>query len=121
MNNIESPEQITNILTIVLGVMIGILILLIFVYLIVKSRENRKKKKENPKHTMIETKNIENNKELRKSIKEYTKQPIENFMEFDSIEDFMIIQKNGTRFLMVVECQGVNYDLMSGVEKTAVE
>ena len=33
----------------------------------------------------------------------------------------MIIQKNQTRFLMVVECQGVNYDLMSGVEKNSVE
>ena len=25
------------------------------------------------------------------------------------------------KYLMVVECQGVNYDLMSGVEKTGVE
>ena len=33
----------------------------------------------------------------------------------------MIIQKNGNRYLMVVECQGINYDLMSGVEKTSVE
>ena len=33
----------------------------------------------------------------------------------------MIIQKNNTRFLMAIECQGINYDLMSGVEKTGVE
>lgn len=49
------------------------------------------------------------------------RQSIFNFMEFDTIDDNMIIQKDGTRFLMVIECQGVNYDLMSGIEKTSVE
>ena len=49
------------------------------------------------------------------------KQSIFNFMEFDTVEDNMIIQKNGTRYLMVIGCQGVNYDLMSGVEKYSVE
>ena len=42
-------------------------------------------------------------------------------MEFDKIEDNMVITKNGTKYVMVVECQGVNYDLMSSVEKNAVE
>ena len=42
-------------------------------------------------------------------------------MEFDKIEDNMIVQKNGNRYLMVIECQGVNYDLMSSMEQTAVE
>lgn len=42
-------------------------------------------------------------------------------MEFDKIEDNMIIQKKGKRFIMVVECQGINYDLMSQAEKVSVE
>ena len=49
------------------------------------------------------------------------KQSIFNFMEFDNVEDNMIVQKNGNRYLMVINCQGVNYDLMSGVEKNSVE
>ena len=49
------------------------------------------------------------------------KQSIFNFMEFDTVRDNMIIQKKGTRYLMVVECQGINYDLMSGIEKTSIE
>lgn len=49
------------------------------------------------------------------------KQSIFNFMEFDTVDDNMIIQKDGTRFLMVIECQGINYDLMSGMEKAGVE
>ena len=42
-------------------------------------------------------------------------------MEFDKIEDNMIVQNNGTRYLMGIECEGINYDLMSEVEKVSVE
>ena len=56
-----------------------------------------------------------------KTAKSYTKESIFNFMEFDRVEDNMIVQKGGKRFLMVIECQGINYDLMSDMEKTAVE
>ncbi len=43
-------------------------------------------------------------------------------MEFDTVEDNMISTKNGGKYvIMVVECQGINYDLMSEVEKNAVE
>lgn len=53
--------------------------------------------------------------------KSYNKQSIFDFMDFDKIEDSMIIQKKGKRFLMAIECQGINYDLMSGIERTSVE
>lgn len=55
------------------------------------------------------------------SVQTYTKKSVFDFMEFDKIEDNMIVQKNGKRFVMVVECQGINYDLMSGIERTGVE
>ena len=43
------------------------------------------------------------------------------FMEFDGVEDNMIVQDGGKRYLMVIECKGVNYDLLSEVEKNGVE
>ena len=49
------------------------------------------------------------------------KKSVFRFMEFDNIEDNMIVQDGGTRYLMVIECKGINYDLLSGVEKTSVE
>ena len=49
------------------------------------------------------------------------KRSIFRFMEFDTVEDNMIVQDNGKRYLMVIECKGVNYDLLSGVEKNSVE
>ena len=44
-----------------------------------------------------------------------------SIFEFEKIEDNMIIQKSKKKYLMAIECQGINYDLMSGVEKTSVE
>lgn len=46
---------------------------------------------------------------------------INDFMEFDEIVDNMIVRKNRTQFVMVLQCNGVNYDLMSQDEKIAVE
>ena len=109
-------NSLTQILTILLGVMIFILMILSIIFLVLKTNEN---KKENKK---VENKNISKEKaKAKNSNTEYSKQSIIDFMEFDKIEDNMIIQKDGKRYLMVVECQGVNYDLMSRVEKVAVE
>ena len=56
-----------------------------------------------------------------KKFKEYKTASVMDFMEFDTVVDNMISQKNGNRYVMVVECQGINYDLMSEVEKNSVE
>ena len=52
---------------------------------------------------------------------ELSRQSIFEFMEFDEIVDDMIVRKNGTQYIMVLQCNGVNYDLMSEQEKIAVE
>ena len=44
-----------------------------------------------------------------------------DFMEFEKIQDNMIVVKNKKKYLMVIECKGVNYDLMSQPEKVGVE
>lgn len=64
--------------------------------------------------------NIDISPETKKEDKS-DKKSVFRFMEFDSIEDNMIIQDGGSRYLMVIECKGINYDLLSGVEKTSVE
>lgn len=64
--------------------------------------------------------NIDISPETKKEDKS-DKKSVFRFMEFDSIEDNMIIQDGGSRYLMVIECKGINYDLLSGIEKTSVE
>lgn len=109
-----SSESTTKLIQLLIYILIPIIIavfclifFLVFNYLKEKKLKDDKKKNEiKPAST---NSNVQN------------KQSIFNFMEFDTVKDNMIIQKKGTRYLMVVECQGINYDLMAGVEKTSVE
>ncbi|MCI8481832.1 MAG: hypothetical protein HFJ27_01780 [Clostridia bacterium] len=108
----SSADQVTQFLTIILFIMIFILIILAaaFVYFWMKSKKKKQQEEIN-----------EGSSDAKKIAREYTKQSIFKFMEFEGIEDNMIIQKKGMRYVMVVECQGINYDLMSEGEKIAVE
>ena len=110
-------NQMINLLTTLLGIMICILVVLsiIFVVLKMKSNKPQKDKKDKKSEKSVKTSTTHTTQQ------EYNKQSIFKFMEFDKIQDNMIIQKDGKRFLMVVECQGINYDLMSGIEKNSVE
>lgn len=114
----NSAEQLTNMLMIVLMIMVFILIVLAVVYLVIRMNANKKQKSNSINDT---NKSTTVTSDAKKIAKEYTKESIFKFMEFDKIEDNMIVQKNGNRYLMVVECQGVNYDLMSEAEKVSVE
>lgn len=109
-------NQITKILTIALIIMVVMLLMLIIAYIILKAKNNKKEKKENGKLD-------ENGKEIKSQelSKEAGKKSVIDFMNFYSIQDDMIIQKKGRKFLMVLQCQGINYDLMSEMEKNSVE
>lgn len=115
----DNLQQITFILEIVIAIIIVAVIVAAAVYAIMKLKISKLQKENNDDQ-------IESNSKNQKSKQPsgtpgYSKHSIFNFMEFDRIEDNMIVQKNGKRFLMVLECQGVNYDLMSDMEKTGVE
>lgn len=108
----DSIQTLTTILSIVLAAMIVLLLVLVGIFAI------NKIKKQN-----VETKNNNKKDANGKKIKEkvFKVESVNDFMDFDTIVDNMISQKNGMRYIMVVECQGINYDLMSDVEKNSVE
>ena len=121
-----SNDTISQVLLVVLGIMIFVLFVLIAIFLALKVRENQRNKKtkdilEGNEQITSGKKKIENKLNKENQNISYNKQSIMNFMEFDKIEDNMIVQKKGKRFLMVVQCQGINYDLMSQAEKIGVE
>ena len=109
-----SNDQIMSLLYIALGVIVLIVVALVAFLVIIKLKDGKSKK--DSKTNNNDGKNSSTN---TSTVSE--KQSVFDFMEFDKIEDNMIIQKNGNRFIMVVNCQGINYDLMSSVEKTGVE
>lgn len=114
MNN----GQLASILVVVLGVMLFILLTLIGILVFLKYRQVKSEKNIPSNNDKKENKNDKKKSKIQES---YNIQSVFDFMEFDKIEDNMILQKNGKRFLMIIKCQGINYDLMSGVEKTSVE
>lgn len=110
----DNTGFLTIILYVMLAVMGALVIALAFVYLNIKLKERKIKAEENKRNTP-------ENENAKKTTKTFSIGSVFDFMEFDKIEDNMIIQKNGARYVMVVECQGINYDLMSQAEKVGVE
>ncbi|MBQ8299085.1 MAG: hypothetical protein IJX99_04335 [Clostridia bacterium] len=100
-------DLLITVLIIILAIALGGIIVLIML----SSKGNASRLEENSQ------------KELSKSNPKATfnKHDVMKFMEFDKIEDDMIIQENGNKFIMVLRCQGINYDLMSETEMLAVE
>lgn len=92
---------------IVLSFVLGLIAFLIFE----SSRGNAKRLE----------KNSQKEGEKAKERMNFNREDVLKFMEFDKIEDDMIIQDNGNKFIMVLKCQGINYDLMSETEMLAVE
>lgn len=106
-------ETIDMLKIMAIGIFFLIMILVLIYWLL--SRKKQMPNKTNSKE------HFEGGNSVKKSDKVYTQVPVTEFFEFDKIEDNMIIQDKGQKYLMLIECDGINYDLMSKVEKTSVE
>ena len=103
-------------------IIIGIIIVLILVYLYLMKPKAPKAVRE--KEEMIgdvADASKTNDQNYGKFTGNLTRESIFEFMEFDEIVDSMIVRKNGTQYIMILQCNGVNYDLMSEDEKISVE
>lgn len=109
-----SPVNILNIILVILVFVIAGLVLLYF-YI---GYRNKNKTKEEIKLAEKKGKSSEYTSSVQANL---PRESILKFMEFDEIKDNMIVRKNRTQYVMVVQCQGVNYDLLSEKEKIAVE
>lgn len=102
----------------IIFIMIGLVGLYIYITRPKKVKETR------PQETLIED-NSEEKKKVEQNYGKFTgnltKESIFDFMEFEEIVDNMIVRKNGTQYIMILQCNGVNYDLMSEQEKISVE
>ena len=111
----NSSQILTIILYIMLIIMFVLLFVLAFIYINMKVKKKQQEEEE-------KIKSGEQQPQVEKGkTKTFTVASVFDFMEFDKVEDNMIVQKNGNRYVMVIECQGINYDLMSQAEKISVE
>ena len=112
-------QQINNYATI-LGIIIVVIVILLFALVVVYfMSRNKKEKKQNGTSDFSSPE--EAKAKATSKAKTFAVESVIDFMEFEKVEDNMIVGKNGMKYLMVVECQGINYDLMSEIEKNSVE
>lgn len=116
-------ESIIPLLQVSIYVIIGIMIALVFLYIYLMRPEQIKEQKESQ---LIESEDPEEaakkkDQNYGKFHGELTRESIYEFMEFDEVVDNMIVRKKGSQYIMVIQCNGVNYDLMSEQEKIGVE
>ena len=112
-------QQINNYATI-LGIIIVVIVILLFALVVVYfTSRNKKEKKQNGTSDFSSPE--EAKAKATSKAKTFAVESVIDFMEFEKVEDNMIVGKNGMKYLMVVECQGINYDLMSEIEKNSVE
>jgi len=99
-------------------------LLLIILYFITRPKKIEVSTKKDSDDSLL-TQNDENKSVKIQNYGKFTsnlsRESILDFMEFDEIVDNMIVRKNGTQFIMILQCNGVNYDLMSEDEKIGVE
>lgn len=107
-----------DMLNLILVVILGFIVLLGLIAVLLIFKMRKKDKPEKQEAIKIQSKEENSNLISRtgKSINSIYK-----FMEFDEITDNMIARKNRKQYVMVIQCKGINYDLLSEDEKNAVE
>lgn len=97
-----------------------IMIIVIIIALNLSKGSGKKNEKKDDKND--DKKDSKEKVEVKKNdFEQVKKESIYKFMDFDDVKDNMIIRKNGEHFAMVIQCKGINFDLMSEDEKLAVE
>lgn len=99
-------------------ILILFVLIIIFISLSLKKKKNEKDIEKTSNTVNPEQNSVKNNVVQTKM---YSTNDVKNFLDFDEIKDNMIVQDKGKRYVMAIQCQGVNYDLMSGIEKVSVE
>ena len=119
-----SPAEKAQLLDMGAIALVFVVILLALYFFYLNSKKPQKKQRNEGKDSVSE----DQEQGEKKKVEEYgrfqgvlTRESIKEFMEFDEIVDNMIVRKNRDQYIMVLQCNGVNYDLMSEQEKISVE
>lgn len=120
MNSLSQIEMLNLIMIGIIGVMGLLSLLVVFIIIRMRIKENERTAENSSQIIGGQSNNqVKKTNLITRDGKEIDS--IYQFMEFDSITDNMIIRKNREQFVMVIECKGINYDLLSNDEKSAVE
>ena len=108
--------------SIILLIGFGIVLLIFGVYLLYDKNKGKAK----PSSTRTSTNSGKSTQEttqmgVKKPAKQVEQHDMSGFIKFDKIANDMIYQNKGERYTMVIQCKGINYNLMSEIEQMAIE
>lgn len=116
-------SEMIPLLRVGIWIIVGIMVLLVLLYIYLMKPRTQKSEK-NEDESLVENAD-ENKKKVNQDYGRFTgnltRESIFEFMEFDEIVDNMIVRKKGEQYIMILQCNGVNYDLMSEQEKISIE
>ena len=112
-------QALTQILMMALSISVVILFILIVLFVIITLKKKKHEKSQKAEQIKVNLEAKQPSNVIQTKV--YSTENVKNFMDFDEIKDNMIVQEDGKRLVMVIQCQGVNYDLMSSIEKIGVE
>lgn len=98
---------------------IGIIMILIMgiIFVVMNSSAPKKTNATNQTNTEEKLEGVKRNQKDASTLKK----DVFDFMEFDDVVDDMIVQNHKRKYSMVIQCKGINYDLMSEVEQLSIE
>lgn len=108
-------------LNLILIVILILILILGFIAAILIFKMRKSKEPKNNNEIQVRNQNQAQNKPNMITRDGKTIDSIYKFMEFDEVLDNMIVRKGRKQYAMVIECKGINYDLLSEDEKNAVE
>lgn len=113
-------NEIIIILLMVIVILVFIEIGLLIIRNIIKSRKDEDEE-DTIEGVKVNTKSIKEQSKIGKFHGVLRKEDIKTFLSFDDVQDNMIIRQNGKQFIMVLLCNGINFDLRTENEKMAIE
>lgn len=96
----------------------GVIVLVAGIYFIYDKNKKNKPNVAGQVKGTNETQELQGVKKPQKPVEQHD---MSGFIKFDKIANDMIYQNNGERYTMVIQCKGINYNLMSEIEQMAVE
>src|SRR5574344_1153603 len=110
-----NTESLIAVISTILGIVIVAIVILggALIYVLMK-----RKKRAN---VIADENNPANDPKDKNSTNLQNIESMEKFLDFDEVIDNMIVRKGRRQYLMIVECKGINFDLLGEEEKIAVE
>lgn len=100
-------------------IMLVLIVVAVIAFFVFRKKDNTGSNKQMKNTDGVKEKEVVTG--VKRPAKDIVKKDMSEFIRFDKIANDMIYQNHGEKYTMVIQCKGINYELMSEIEQMAVE